>query len=86
VDNLRRGSTAEVKETKVVPWEGTTPPSSTYEVLDWLSVQDLLSTKGYTDQQIHAIYQMRIQELKDTTPFDERRYSTDRPYYKMLSG
>jgi len=79
-----RLGTAEPNAPKAFLWEGTRPPSSTYEALDWLSVQDILVSKGYTVEQVRLLYQMRAKEMTDTATDEEKKYSTDRPYFKML--
>ncbi len=82
---LYRTSGNEAKKYNFV-WDKTNRPASVYEALDWIRVNELLTDKGYTKDQIKEIYEIRRKELKDTTndPYGSSKYSQQIPYYKIL--
>jgi hypothetical protein len=68
-------------------WEGNQIPSSTYEALDWIMVEEILSRRGYDEQQIRSIYAIRVREMEDTSskePYSGSSYSYQTPYSKIL--
>lgn len=65
-------------------WDGSVAPKSTYEALDWIMVNELLASKGFTIDQIKSLYAIRVNEKSDSGC--NHNYSEQIPYYKMLSA
>ncbi|PSL24427.1 hypothetical protein [Chitinophaga ginsengisoli] len=66
-------------------WENQNAPSTAYEAIDWILVKENLIKRGFTEQQVKALYNIRIAERnanKATQSNDS--YSEAMPYYKML--
>jgi len=49
---------------KTLPWANSEPPAITAEALDWIATSEKLKSLGYTDKDINAIYQIRVNERK----------------------
>lgn len=64
-------------------WTEQTKPQSTYEAFDWLRVNEILGSKGYSKSQIKELYELRISE-RDSFTKGSILYEVNRPYYKIL--
>lgn len=82
---------------KPFPWNGSNPPRSTYEALDWIMVQNRLLDLGYTNDQINVLYSRRQREVEELRLIREQQteagleeyelteiYNKDAPFYKLL--
>jgi hypothetical protein len=49
-------------EAKTLPWTSLDKPDKSKTALDWIVVSEILSKRGYTSQQIRAIYLIKMKE------------------------
>ncbi|UPW20119.1 hypothetical protein M0C34_07615 [Agarivorans sp. TSD2052] len=83
---------------KSFPWKNSEPPQSTYEALDWLSVQERLSELGYSNNQVFQLYSLRNSERKQLETLRNQQqdggmdsfevteiYDKNDPFYKRLN-
>jgi hypothetical protein len=52
------------KQSKEFVWDCQSPPSSTFEALDWVLVNEKLLSLGYDEEQIQELYKIRLTERK----------------------
>lgn len=68
----------------IIVWTKENAPKSTYEALDWVYITQLLQHRGYSNSQIHEIYNIRL--LERTNPeFKDDEYDNEMPYFRLLS-
>jgi hypothetical protein len=66
--------TSAATKTELV-WQSGIAPESVYEALDWIIIQQLLLDRGYSNEQIKEIYNLR----------KKGEYDEDEPYALMLN-
>jgi hypothetical protein len=72
------------EENKEFVWTGEPIPFSMYEAFDWIMVQEILSRKGYSGDQINELYKMRMDTLNYSKGSSADNYYKENPYYKIL--
>jgi hypothetical protein len=65
-------------------WTNENPPSSVYEALDWIRVNEILKEKGYSENQIRQLYDIAHLKNQDSNSLKFDYYDAEYPYYKVL--
>ena len=79
-----------------VPWRGKAQPEGTFEALDWIAVQEMLLSMGYSREVVEQVYKIRIKEIsrikqqnkgKDSvTDYAIPLYDEDKPFNAALKA
>ena len=79
-----------------VPWRGKAQPEGTFEALDWIAVQEMLLSMGYSREVVEQVYKIRIKEVsriklqnkgKDSvTDYAIPLYDEDKPFNAALKA
>ncbi len=56
-------SNAIFSQGKRLPWDTMLTPESPQEALDWIVVKEKMNSLGYSDEQVEAIYEIRVSEI-----------------------
>ena len=66
-------------------WDKDNAPPTAYEAIDWVLVKEILLKKGFTEEQVRSLYDIRIAErIANKATQSNDSYSEATPYSKIF--